>query len=56
MAWGGESDGSDEESEEWDSGDEQVVRESDKNVINGECKNENYFTMLFTRVKKKERK
>ena len=33
LAWSGESDELDEGSEKWDSGDKQVVRESDKNVI-----------------------
>jgi len=36
LAWGGESDESDEGSEEWDSGDEQVVCESDQNIVNRE--------------------
>ena len=34
LVWGKESDESDEESVEWDSGDDQVVRESSRNVIN----------------------
>jgi len=36
LEWGVESDESDEGSEEWDSGDKQVVRESDKNIVNKE--------------------
>ena len=36
LEWGGESDESDEGSEEWDSGNEQVVRESDQNIVNRE--------------------
>jgi len=36
LAWGGESDESDEGSEEWDSGDEEVVCEADKNIVNKE--------------------
>ena len=34
LEWGVESDESDEGSEEWDSGNEQVVRESDQNIVN----------------------
>ena len=33
LAWGGESDESDKGSKEWDSGDEEVVRRADKNIV-----------------------
>jgi len=36
LAWSGELDELDEGSEKWDSGDEQVVCESDKNIVNKE--------------------
>ena len=36
LVWSGESHESDKGSEEWDSGDKEVVREVDKNIVNKE--------------------